>query len=108
MLSMPTSTLSEVKLRSDVDMMRTSRSNTISRLGLGLRFRAPGSGQFLVGLRLVFRRIAHRSLGSWIDKSLGSWIDKSLGSWTDRSLGSWTDRSLGSWIDKSLGSWSVI
>ena len=30
---MPTSTLSEVKLRSEVDMMRTSRSNTISSIG---------------------------------------------------------------------------
>ena len=30
---MPTSTLSEVKLRRLVDMMRTSRSNTISSIG---------------------------------------------------------------------------
>ena len=30
---MPTSTLSLVKLRSVVDMMRTSRSNTISSIG---------------------------------------------------------------------------
>lgn len=33
MLSIPTSTLSEVKLRRLVDMMRTSRSNTISSIG---------------------------------------------------------------------------